>query len=47
MVKESNRCWNSDVFKFRCDNGKKLQVTFAIGCGGREALELGGQHRRF
>ncbi|CAY73420.1 Insertion element IS2A uncharacterized 48.2 kDa protein [Erwinia pyrifoliae DSM 12163] len=26
-VAESNRCWCSDGFEFRCDNGKKLRVT--------------------
>ncbi|HDH7817790.1 TPA: IS3 family transposase [Raoultella ornithinolytica] len=38
-VAESNRRWSSDGFEFRCDNGEKLRVTFAIDCGDREALD--------
>lgn len=37
-VKESNQRWCSDGFKFRCDNGEKLRVTFALDCYDREAL---------
>ncbi len=37
-VKESNQRWCSDGFEFRCDNGKKLRVTFALDCRDREAL---------
>ncbi|MGL6539539.1 IS3 family transposase, partial [Aeromonas hydrophila] len=29
-VKESNQRWCSDGFEFRCDNGEKLRVTFAM-----------------
>ncbi|MCR1247557.1 hypothetical protein WB252_24740, partial [Escherichia coli] len=29
-VKESNQRWCSDGFEFRCDNGEKLRVTFAL-----------------
>ncbi|MBV5170052.1 IS3 family transposase [Escherichia coli] len=37
-VKESNQQWCSDGFEFRCDNGEKLGVTFALDCCDREAL---------
>ncbi len=37
-VKESNQRWRSDGFEFRCDNGEKLRVTFALDCCDREAL---------
>ncbi|HAJ3512561.1 TPA: IS3 family transposase [Escherichia coli] len=37
-VKESNQRWYSDGFEFRCDNGEKLRVTFALDCCDREAL---------
>ncbi|STI85410.1 Putative transposase [Escherichia coli] len=37
-MKESNQRWCSDGFEFRCDNGEKLRVTFALDCCGREAL---------
>ncbi|MGU4594741.1 IS3 family transposase [Escherichia coli] len=37
-VKESNQRWCSDGFEFRCDNGEKLGVTFALDCCDREAL---------
>ncbi|MBE1944975.1 IS3 family transposase [Klebsiella pneumoniae] len=37
-VKESNQRWGSDGFEFRCDNGEKLRVTFALDCCDREAL---------
>ncbi|EHQ6994953.1 IS3 family transposase [Escherichia coli] len=37
-VKESNQRWCSDGFEFRCDNGEKLRVTFALDCYDREAL---------
>jgi len=38
-VAESNRRWCSDGFEFRCDNGEKLRVTFALDCCDREALD--------
>ncbi len=38
-VKESNRRWCSDGFEFRCDNGEKLRVTFAMDCCDRETLD--------
>ncbi|XXJ38421.1 IS3 family transposase [Escherichia coli] len=38
-VKESNQRWCSDGFEFRCDNGEKLRVTFALDCCDREALQ--------
>lgn len=37
-VGESNQRWCSDGFEFRCDNGEKLSVTFALDCCDREAL---------
>ncbi|HBE4522912.1 TPA: IS3 family transposase, partial [Escherichia coli] len=37
-VKESNQRWCSDGFEFRCDNGEKLRVTFALDYCDREAL---------
>ncbi|HFK7316598.1 IS3 family transposase [Escherichia coli] len=37
-VKESNQRWCSDGFEFRCNNGEKLRVTFALDCCDREAL---------
>ena len=37
-VNESNQRWCSDGFEFRCDNGEKLRVTFALDCCDREAL---------
>ncbi|SUJ37116.1 insertion element IS2 transposase InsD [Serratia marcescens] len=37
-VNKSNRRWCSDGFEFRCDNGEKLRVTFALDCCDREAL---------
>ncbi|STT85684.1 IS2 transposase [Klebsiella pneumoniae] len=37
-VKESNQRWCSDGFEFRCDNGEKRRVTFALDCCDREAL---------
>ncbi len=37
-VKESNQRWCSDGFEFRCYNGEKLRVTFALDCCDREAL---------
>ena len=39
VVNESNRRWSSDGFEFRCDNGEKLRITFAIDCGDLEALD--------
>ncbi len=38
-VDSSDQRWSSDGFEFRCDNGEKLRVTFAIDCGDREALD--------
>ncbi|PLO36916.1 IS3 family transposase, partial [Klebsiella pneumoniae] len=38
VVGESNQRWCSDGFGFSCDNGEKLQVTFALECCDREAL---------
>ena len=38
-VNESNRRWCSDGFEFRCDNGEKLRVTFAMDCCDRETLD--------
>lgn len=37
-VNESNQCWCSDGCEFRCDNGEKLRVMFALDCCDREAL---------
>ncbi len=37
-VNKSNQRWCSDDFEFRCDNGEKLRVTFALDCCDREAL---------
>nr|ELR5267775.1 IS3 family transposase [Providencia rettgeri] len=37
-VNESNQRWCSDGFEFRCDNGEKLRITFALDCCDREAL---------
>ena len=37
-VKESNQRWCSDGVEFRCDNGERLRVTFALDCCDREAL---------
>ena len=36
---KDNRRWCSDGFEFRCDNGEKLRVTFAMDCCDREALD--------
>lgn len=30
VVAESDMRWCSDGFKFGCDNGEKLQLTFAL-----------------
>lgn len=38
-VPESNQRWCSDGFEFRCDNGEKLRVTFALDCCDREAID--------
>ncbi|MEC9751089.1 IS3 family transposase [Escherichia coli] len=55
-VKESNQRWCSDGFEFRCDNGEKLRVTFALdwavttGGFNRETVQdvmLGAVERRF
>lgn len=37
-VNESNQRWCSDGFEFRCDNGEKLRITFALDCCDREPL---------
>lgn len=37
-VNEGNRRWCSDGFEFRCDNGEKLRVTFALDYYDHEAL---------
>ncbi|AEJ06554.1 putative transposase for insertion element [Stutzerimonas stutzeri] len=37
-VSESNTRWCSDGFEFRCDDGAKLRVTFALDCCDREAI---------
>ncbi len=37
-MKESNQRWCSDGSEFRCDNGERLRVTFALDCCDREAL---------
>ncbi|STW13162.1 IS2 transposase [Klebsiella pneumoniae subsp. rhinoscleromatis] len=37
-VKAINQRWCSDGFEFRCDNGEKRRVTFALDCSDREAL---------
>ena len=37
-VGKSNTCWSSDGFEFRCDDGAKLRVTFALDCCDREAI---------
>lgn len=37
-VDESNTRWCSDGFEFRCDDGDRLRVTFALGCCDREAI---------
>jgi putative transposase len=37
-VDTSNTRWCSDGFEFRCEDGEKLRVTFAVDCCGREAI---------
>lgn len=37
-VDESNTRWCSDGFEFRCDDGDRLRVTFALDCCDREAI---------
>ncbi|WP_218171439.1 IS3 family transposase [Pseudomonas gingeri] len=37
-VKTSDTRWCSDGFEFRCDDGAKLSVTFALDCCDREAI---------
>ncbi|WP_440466168.1 IS3 family transposase [Pseudomonas sp. YH-1] len=34
----SNTRWCSDGFEFRCEDGEKLRVTFALDCCDREAI---------
>lgn len=38
-VKESDQRWCSDGFEFGCDDGEKVQVTFALDCCDREAID--------
>jgi len=37
-VSTSHTRWCSDGFEFRCDDGAKLSVTFALDCCDREAI---------
>jgi len=37
-VDTSNTRWCSDGFEFRCEDGEKLRVTFALDCSDREAI---------
>ena len=37
-VPTSNTRWCSDGFEFRCDDGDRLRVTFALDCCDREAI---------
>lgn len=37
-VDTSNTRWCSDGFEFRCEDGEKLRVTFALDCCDREAI---------
>ncbi|WP_280287829.1 IS3 family transposase [Pseudomonas sp. BN417] len=37
-VATSNSRWCSDGFEFRCEDGDKLRVTFALDCCDREAI---------
>ncbi|UVJ41903.1 IS3 family transposase [Pseudomonas sp. LS1212] len=37
-VKTSDTRWCSDGFEFRCEDGAKLSVTFALDCCDREAI---------
>ncbi|WP_222941890.1 IS3 family transposase [Pseudomonas veronii] len=37
-VQTSDTRWCSDGFEFRCDDGAKLSVTFALDCCDREAI---------
>ncbi|MDI1332514.1 IS3 family transposase [Pseudomonas sp.] len=37
-VETSNTRWCSDGFEFRCEDGAKLSVTFALDCCDREAI---------
>lgn len=37
-VATSNTRWCSDGFEFRCDDGDRLRVTFALDCCDREAI---------
>ncbi len=37
-VNTSNTRWCSDGFEFRCEDGDKLRVTFALDCCDREAI---------
>ena len=37
-VQTSDTRWCSDGFEFRCEDGAKLSVTFALDCCDREAI---------
>jgi putative transposase len=37
-VETSDTRWCSDGFEFRCEDGAKLSVTFALDCCDREAI---------
>lgn len=37
-VATSNTRWCSDGFEFRCEDGAKLSVTFALDCYDRDAI---------
>lgn len=37
-VETSNTRWCSDGFEFRCDDGERLRITFALDCCDREAI---------
>lgn len=37
-MKTSDTRWCSDGFEFRCEDGAKLSVTFALDCCDREAI---------
>jgi len=40
-VETSNTRWCSDGFEFRCDDGDRLRITFALDCCDREAISVG------
>ncbi len=45
-VKTSDTRWCSDGFEFRCEDGAKLSVTFALDCCDREAIGWGRELNR-